>query len=326
MFNIKISSVGGQAVMEGVMMRDEKSYAMVVRNAQDKKLICDKKQLTVPKEKNKIFALPIIRGVYNFVQMLMLGMNTLTKSSKLCGIEEVEEEPGRFEKYISEKLGDKAENVIIGISVTLAIGFFVLLFVMLPSLLAGFFSGVSQSSLFLNAVEGIARLIIFFIYILAISKMKDINRVFMYHGAEHMTINCYENEKELTVENVREYSRFHPRCGTNYLFLVMIVSILLFSFLGFSFNPFIRLLVRIIMLPVVAGVAYEVLRACARNENTLTRIIRAPGLFMQKFTTKPPSDDMLEVAIAAFNVAMDQDIKELDEIYYEDIKDSLNKN
>ena len=194
---------------------------------------------------------------------------------------------------------------------------------MLPSLLAGGFSSLTTSSLALNAIEGAARLIIFFFYILAISKIKDIERVFMYHGAEHMVINCYENEKKLTVENVRVFSRFHPRCGTNYLFLVMIVSIAIFSFLGFSGNPFLRLLTRLILLPLVAGVAYEVLKACARNENALTRVIRAPGLFMQRFTTKVPTDDMLEVAIAAFNVAMDDNIGELDEVPYEDIKEKL---
>jgi len=306
--------------MEGVMMRDGKSYAMAIRNAQTKEIVCVKEQIN--SKKNKFTVLPIVRGVINFGQMLSLGMKTLTKSATLCGIEE-EAEPSRFETYITNKLGDKADKVIMTISIVLAIGLAIVLFMMLPSLLAGCFSGITTNSLALNGIEGAARLIVFFFYILAISKIKDIDRVFMYHGAEHMIINCYENEKELTVENARTFSRFHPRCGTNYLFLVMIVSIIIFSFLGFSGNPFLRLLTRLILLPLVAGVAYEVLKACARNENTLTHIIRAPGLFMQRFTTKVPSDDMLEVAIAAFNVAMDDNITELDEVPYNEIKDKL---
>jgi len=319
---IKISSVGGQAVMEGVMMRDEKSYAMAIRNAETKKIVCVKEQLTSASRKNKFYALPIIRGVMNFGQMLSLGMKTITKSADLCGIEE-EGEPTKFETFLTNKFGDKAENVLMSISIFLAIGLAIVLFMMLPSLLAGGFSIWTANSFALNAIEGAARLIIFFIYILAISKIKDIERVFMYHGAEHMVINCYENEKKLTVENARIYSRFHPRCGTNYLFLVMIVSIIIFSFIGFSSNPFLRLFYRLLLLPLVAGVAYEVLKACARNENALTRAIRAPGLFMQRFTTKPPTDDMLEVAIVAFNVAMDDNFEELDEVPYDDIKDKL---
>lgn len=308
--------------MEGVMMRDEKSYAMVVRNAQTKELRCIKTQIKSASNKNKILTLPIIRGVVNFVQMLSIGMKTITQSANLCGIEE-EGEPSKFDNFIIDKFGDNAEKVVMGFSVFLSLGLGILLFMMLPSIIAGFFTGMTQNSLVLNAIEGAVRLIIFFIYILAISKMKDIQRVFMYHGAEHMTIHCYEHEKELTVENARQFTRLHPRCGTNYLFLVMIVSIVIFSFFGFSTNPFMRILLRLAMLPLVAGVAYEVLKACARHENIVTKIVRAPGLFMQYFTTKVPTDDMLEVAIAAFNVAMDSNIEELIEVPYEDIKEEL---
>jgi len=311
--------------MEGVMMRDETSYAMVVRNAKTNEMICIKEQSLSASKKNKFYALPIVRGVVNFAQMLSVGMKTIMKSADLCGIE-AEGEPSKFDIFISKKFGDKADSIIMGISVFLAVGFAILLFMMLPSIIAGFFSGLTSNSLALNAIEGAVRLLIFFIYILAISKMKDIERVFMYHGAEHMTIHCYEHEKELTVENAKGFTTLHPRCGTNYLFLVMIVSIIVFSFLGFSANPFLRILIRLIMLPLVAGIAYEVLRACARHENILTKIVRAPGLFMQYFTTKKPTDDMLEVAIAAFNIAMDKNINDLHDVLYNDIKDKIFQN
>lgn len=322
MFEIRVSSVGGQAVMEGVMMRDENSYAIVVRNVLSKEMLCVKEPSAAASKKNKFYALPVVRGVVNFVQMLSVGMKTLSKSAELCGIED-EGEPSRFDAFIADKLGNKADSFVIGFSVFLAVLLAVVLFMLLPSLIAGFFSGLTSNSLALNAIEGAIRLLIFFLYVLAISNMKDIKRVFMYHGAEHMVVHCYENEKELTIENAKLFRTLHPRCGTNYLFLVMIVSIILFSFLGFSANPFLRLLLRLLMLPLVAGVAYEVLRACARHKNLLTRIVRAPGLLMQRFTTKPPTDDMLEVAIAAFNIAMDKNITRLDGVPYSDIKDTL---
>ena len=305
----RVSSVGGQAVMEGVMMKSPTGVALAVRRA-DGTIATRYDNWTTRAQKGTFWGLPIIRGVVTFIESLTTGMNTLTESAKLAG-EDIEEEPTKFEKWLSEKLGKSVESVVIGIAVILAVALSVGLFFMLPLGISSLIFGkaASVAGVWKSLTEGLVRLIIFIGYIAFCSSIKDVKRTFMYHGAEHKTIACYEAEEELTPENAAKHSRLHPRCGTNYLFLVMAVSILFFAAIGWNANFAVRLAMRIAFLPVVAGLSYEVLRLAARYDNWFTRIIRAPGMALQRITTKEPTPDMLEVAIAAFNLAMDPNNK-----------------
>ena len=305
----RVSSVGGQAVMEGVMMKSPTGVALAVRRA-DGIIATRYDNWTTKAQKGTFWGLPTIRGVVTFIESLTTGMNTLTESAKLAG-EDIEEEPTKFEKWLSEKLGKSVESVVIGIAVILAVALSVGLFFMLPLGISSLVFGkaASVAGVWKSLTEGLVRLIIFIGYLLLCSRIKDVKRTFMYHGAEHKTIACYEAEEELTPENAARHSRLHPRCGTNYLFLVMAVSILFFAAIGWNANFAVRLAMRIAFLPVVAGLSYEVLRFAARHDNWLTRIIRAPGMALQRITTKEPTPDMLEVAIAAFNLAMDPNYK-----------------
>ena len=305
----RVSSVGGQAVMEGVMMKSPTGVALAVRRA-DGIIATRYDNWTTKAQKGTFWGMPIIRGVVTFIESLTTGMNTLTESAKLAG-EDIEEEPTKFEKWLSEKLGKSVESVVIGIAVILAVALSVGLFFMLPLGISSLVFGkaASVAGVWKSLTEGLVRLIIFIGYLLLCSRIKDVKRTFMYHGAEHKTIACYEAEEELTPENAARHSRLHPRCGTNYLFLVMAVSILFFAAIGWNANFAVRLAMRIAFLPVVAGLSYEVLRFAARHDNWLTRIIRAPGMALQRITTKEPTPDMLEVAIAAFNLAMDPNYK-----------------
>ena len=300
----KVCTVGGQAVMEGVMMKSPTGIAMAVRKP-DGTIATQYKPQTSRAQKGTFLGLPIVRGVVTFVESLSVGMGTLTESAKLIG-EEIDEEPTKFEKWLAEKLGKSVESVIMGFAVILAVCLAVGLFFVLPTLISSLLLGASEvASIWKSLTEGLVRLLIFLGYILLCSRVKDVRRVFMYHGAEHKTIACYEAEEPLTPENAVKHSRLHPRCGTNYLFLVMAVSILFFAVVGWNSNFFVRLATRLVFLPVVAGLSYEVLRFAAKHDNLLTRIIRAPGMGLQYITTKEPTPDMIEVAITAFELAMD---------------------
>lgn len=295
--------------MEGVMMKSPTGVALAVRCA-DGTIATRYNNWTTKAKKGTFLGLPIVRGVVTFIETLSTGMNTLTESAKLAG-EDIEEEPTKFEKWLSEKLGKSVESIVIGLAVILAIALSVGLFFLLPLGISSLVFGkaASVAGVWKSLAEGLVRLIIFIGYLLLCSRIKDVKRTFMYHGAEHKTIACYEAEEELTPENAAKHSRLHPRCGTNYLFLVMAVSILFFAAIGWNANFAVRLAMRIAFLPVVAGLSYEVLRLAARYDNWLTRIIRAPGMALQRITTKEPTPDMLEVAIAAFNLAMDPNYK-----------------
>ena len=305
----RVSSVGGQAVMEGVMMKSPTGVALAVRRA-DGTIATRYDNWTTKAKKGTFLGLPIVRGVVTFIETLSTGMNTLTESAKLAG-EDIEEEPTKFEKWLSEKLGKSVESIVIGLAVILAIALSVGLFFLLPLGISSLIFGkaASVAGVWKSLTEGLVRLIIFIGYLLLCSRIKDVKRTFMYHGAEHKTIACYEAEEELTPENAAKHSRLHPRCGTNYLFLVMAVSILFFAAIGWNASFAVRLAMRIAFLPVVAGLSYEVLRLAARYDNWFTRIIRAPGMALQRITTKEPTPDMLEVAIAAFNLALDPNYK-----------------
>ena len=298
---MKRCAVGGQAVMEGVMMKNpENGTALAVRRS-DGTIVTEYYQSKHNYKKGTFPTWPVVRGVYAFVEALVGGMKITTRSAELLG-EDMAEEPTKFEKWLSEKLGKSAGDLAMTIAVVLAAALSVGLFVILPSLAVSFLK--IESTFLVSLLEGVVRLLIFLGYMLAISRIKDIHRVFMYHGAEHKTIACYEAEGEMTPENILKYTRLHPRCGTNYLFLVMMVSILFFACIPVrAFLP--RVLTRLLFIPLVAGLAYEVLKAAAASDGWLARAVRAPGLALQHITTAEPTADMVEVALAAFNLAMD---------------------
>ncbi len=304
---MKRCSVGGQAVMEGVMMRTMSGgIALAVRKADGS----IETEYTPKKEANKnpILKWPVVRGVVAFVDSLSTGMKMMTRSAELYG-EAIEEEPTRFEKWLAKKTGKDVMDIAIIVAVIFAAALAIGLFVLLPSLATQLIHWPEGSPrIWRSLVEGFVRLIIFLAYITTISLMKDIRRVYMYHGAEHKTIACYEHDAPLTPESAMEYSRLHARCGTNYLFLVMAVSILFFAMLPYAENLFLRVLTRIVFLPLVAGLAYEVLKVAAASDSIWARIIRAPGLGLQYLTTREPEPAMIEVAIAAFNLAINDGV------------------
>lgn len=289
-------SVGGQAVIEGVMMRGSKGVATAVRTPSGQ-IVVDKKNMVPFVKKYKFLDVPIIRGFVSFVESLVVGIKTLNYSASFY--EEDEEEESKVDKYLEKVFKDKKDDVLMGgtliISLIISFG----LFFMLPTVAANFFKRIKvTNTLLLNIIEGIIRVTIFLIYIYVIGKMEDMKRVFQYHGAEHKSIFCYENNCELTPENAAKYGRLHPRCGTNFLFLVMIISIILFSITGWkSIGQ--RILYRVILLPLISGITYEVIKWMGKSDSTLSKILSYPGMMLQKLTTKEPDISQLEVAIAA---------------------------
>ncbi|MBS7263367.1 MAG: DUF1385 domain-containing protein [Eubacteriales bacterium] len=299
---MKRATIGGQAVMEGVMMKSATSMCIAVRT--DKGIRTEGRKLPPVSGAAKI---PILRGVINFIQMLSLGVTCLTRSAEMIGLEDADDEPNKFEKWLSRVTGKSVEKIILAFAVLLSIALSVGLFILLPILIGEGLMSLfgSNSALLLNTIEGVVRIVIFLLYMFLVSRMKEIKRTFMYHGAEHKTIHCFEHEQPLTVENARAYTTLHPRCGTSFLLIVMIISILIFSVITALLPSiagiwWLRTLVKLASLPIVAGVSYEVLRLLALHENPVTRVLRAPGLALQHLTTVEPTDDMLEVAIAAF--------------------------
>lgn len=301
---MKRCSVGGQAVMEGVMMRTPTGgIALAVRKS-DGQIVTEYTRKPTMAQKGSVLGWPIVRGVVAFIESLATGMSMITHSAEMAG-EELAEEPSKFEEWLAGKTGKSAMDIAMVVAVILAIGMAVGLFILLPSLVTQLIPWKENTpTIWKSLVEGLTRLLIFLLYISAISLMKDIRRVYMYHGAEHKTIACYEHEADITPENAMQYSRLHPRCGTNYLFLVMAISILFFALLPYSENLLLRLVTRILFLPLVAGISYEVLKLAAASDGWLARIIRAPGMGLQYLTTREPDPDMLEVAIAAFDLAI----------------------
>lgn len=302
----KRTNIGGQAVIEGVMMRGKKMYALAVRHLEKKTIDVRKFDLKPAEEKLALFKLPIFRGMAAFVESLVLGMKTITLSMEMAGFDEFEEEPSAFEKKLTEMFGEKLNDIIIWISVILAIALSVGLFMVLPVLVAGVFKRYLANGLLLSAAEGIIRVLIFIAYLILIARMKDIQRVFQYHGAEHKTINCFEAGVELIPENVRGYTRIHKRCGTSFLFLVMIISMLIFMFLP-TREAIPRILSRIALVPFIAGISYEVIRWAGRSDNALVAAVSYPGMCLQYITTSEPDDGQLEVAIAAMKMVLEHE-------------------
>ena len=317
---MKKCDVGGQAVIEGVMMRGSKGQATAVRKSNGD-IEIDFKRITPITKKYKFLNIPFIRGIFILIDSLVTGINTLNYSASFF---EEDEEESKFELWLKEKLGEKSNSVMVTITMCISFIMAIGLFVALPTAITSIFTKFNLGSVFLNLIEAFIRIGILLLYMYLISKMDDIYRVFQYHGAEHKTIFCYEAEEELTVENVKKFERFHPRCGTNFLFLIMAVSIIIFSFTGWG-NFIERLILRIVLIPIVSGVTYELIKWLGKNNNSLSKIIAYPGLKLQELTTKEPDDSQIEVAIAALMKAeglkpREKKIGELLEIGYEILK------
>lgn len=320
MGNVKI---GGQAVIEGVMMKNVDKYAVAVRKP-DKEIEVKVTPYTPAAEKSKLLTLPIIRGVYNFLDSMVIGVKTLTYSAEF--FEEEEEEPKKVKNPEKEakRLAKEAEKeakrkargkesakdkdsedgifmfLTVALSVVLAVG----LFMLLPAFIVSFVEKFISNHFALGLIEGIIRLIIFMLYVILISRMEDIKRTYMYHGAEHKCINCLEAGDELTVENVLKHSRFHKRCGTSFLFIVMMVSILVFMCITTD-TMWMRLLLRVLLVPVIAGISYEFIRFAGSSDSKIADVLSKPGLMIQRFTTLEPTADMAEVAIKSVEAVLD---------------------
>lgn len=292
---MRYATIGGQAVIEGVMMRNGNDYAVAVRKP-DQTIEVKKDQFIGLNARWHTKKIPIIRGVLSFIDSLVLGMSTLTYSASFFEDEEEAEK--------AKEKDSKSDAVFMGLTVALSVVIAVVLFMLTPFFISSLFGKVIQSPMALAVIEGLLRIAIFFIYIVAISQMKDIQRVFMYHGAEHKTINCIEHGAELTPENAAKYSRLHKRCGTSFLLIVMVVSIICFMFIRVD-NMALKIVLRVILVPVIAGVSFEIIQWAGRSESCLVNIVSKPGLMLQKLTTREPDLEMLEVAIASIEAIYD---------------------
>lgn len=325
--NPRLGTAGGQALMEGIMMNGPKGAAMSVRKT-DGSIITVPKEFKHIRDKVKIFRLPILRGIVNFIESMVLGYKCLMESAELSGqleLEESEEEMSKLDKWICDHFGPKMMAAISAVAMVLGVLLAFALFVYLPSFLIKTLD-IHLLGEFLNRhalrplCEGIIRIAIFVGYLAAVTNMKDIKRVFMYHGAEHKTIFCYEAGEDLTVENVRKYKRFHPRCGTSFMFIILIISILMSSILAVILKQFpgatiggVHILnvawawslIKILIMPLVMGIGYELLKYSGKHDNPVIRALTAPGLWMQRLTTKEPDDSMIEVGIAALKAVVE---------------------
>ncbi len=308
--------IGGQALIEGIMMRGPEKDAIVVRTSKGLETEVHPRKLHSPKS---VKSWPFIRGIFSFFDSQAVGVKALMRSADLAP-EEMQEEPSKFDKWLEKALGNEAfQKVIVGIAMAMGVGLSIVLFFLLPMVISGFMDGFIKSNLMLNLVEGVIRMAIFMAYMILISRMGEMKRVFGYHGAEHKTIRCYEAGLPLTVENVRTQTRLHPRCGTSFLLVVMVISILIFSIAsslllsvcpqlgsmrGSTLYRFIMIAFKLLLLPLVVGVTYEINRWAGRHDNWFTKILTAPGMWMQHFTTNEPDDSMIEVGIAAVNAVL----------------------
>ncbi len=326
----RLGGVGGQAVLEGVMMKSKEDYAIAVRK-ENGEIVTKKGKSKSLRDKCKFFGLPVIRGIVNLVESLVFSFKTLTDSAEMAGIE-LEEEPTKFEKWLEKKFGKSIVNVVTAIAGVLGVVLALFLFLYLPAWLA---SGVeflvenvswsggrhagSLPTWGFNIIEGAFKIIIFILYIYLTSKLNDINRVYQYHGAEHKTIFCYEKGLELTVDNVKEQKRFHPRCGTSFIFVILIISIavmtvattLINAYSDFDLsNKLFRTVIKLSLLPLTVGIGYEFIRYAGKHNNILTRVLSAPGLWMQRLTTREPDEKMIEVAITSLKAALPDEFPE----------------
>lgn len=300
----KKTTIGGQALIEGIMMLGPETCAIAIRKP-DGEIELKTEDAASLKTRYPFCALPFIRGVIGLFESMKRGISALNYSASF--IPEEEGEQSKMDAWLEKKFGwDRVQQVLMAIATVLGVIIPIVLFVFLPTLLAGIFDRYIGSGIWRNLLEGAIRIATFLLFMFSVSRMKDMKRTFAYHGAEHKTIFCYEAGEALTVENVRKFPKEHPRCGTSFLFSVMIISILVFSVVQWS-NPWIRMALRLVLLPVVVAISYEANRLIGRYDNWLTRMLRAPGLWFQGFTTFEPDDSMIEVAIAALSPVIPQD-------------------
>lgn len=300
---MKKTSIGGQAVIEGVMMKNQDKYAVAVRKPDQQISVLVNDYVSFG-DKHSLAKLPIIRGVVSFIESMVLGMKTLTYSASFYEEEEEEKKPSKLDGAIQGIFKEKTDSVIMGITVGISLILAIGIFMIAPYLLVNFFKEYISSLVVLSIIEGIVRIVIFILYIALISRMKDIQRVFMYHGAEHKTINCLEHGEALTPDNIMRHSRLHKRCGTSFMLIVMVVSIIFFMFIRVD-GVWMRIIVRLLLVPVIAGVSYEFIRLAGKSESKLITILSKPGMLLQKFTTREPDKDMLEVAIKSVEGVLD---------------------
>ena len=297
------TSIGGQALIEGILMRGPKKQAIVCRTAEG--LVEKVDELKLLKDKYPIFGWPFIRGCVTFIDSMIKGMQALTYSAELVPVEE--QEPDKLDQWIEKHFSaEKASKIIIGTAVVLGIALALFLFIFLPTLIVGFIKPLTQNLVLRNLSEGVVKIIILLAYMRLCCCVSDVKRLFSYHGAEHKTIFCYEHGKPLTVENVRTESRFHPRCGTSFLLVVVVVSILVNSVVTLT-NSFARMGAHLLLLPVVVGISYEINRWCGRHDNWLSAVLSAPGKWLQHMTTNEPDDSMIECAIRAMELVIPEE-------------------
>ena len=307
--------IGGQAVLDGVMMKSPDAIAVAVRRPNGD-IVVKREDYEAPSKKHPWMGKPFIRGAVNMVQMLGLGMRVLEDSMKMSGNEEAEEEPTKFEKWLAEKLGKNVDKVVMGVAIVMALAMSISLFVLLPNLIILLFpqNPTGGTLLLKNLVSGIVRIALLIGYISFVGRIPEMRKTFQYHGSEHKTVYCHEHDLPLTPKNAQQFTTLHPRCGTSFLLLTFFLSIIFYSIIdvlvlqltGFDLGAhyLLRVLSRIILLPCVAGISYEALKALAHAETPLTRALRWPGLQMQRLTTRQPSDEQCEVAIASMNAAL----------------------
>ena len=313
------TTIGGQALIEGIMMRGPEKDAIVIRGKDGLTVEVNDRKLNPP---DSFKNWPFFRGMFNFFDAQVTGVKALMRSADLAP-EEMQEEPSKFDLWLEKKLGnEKFQKFVIGFAVAMGLGLSIALFFLLPMIIGGFFDRWLTSTVAVNLVEGVIHMVIFMAYMLLVSRMEEMKRVFSYHGAEHKTIRCYEAGLPLTVENVRIQTRLHPRCGTSFLLIVMVISILVFSVAssglltlipaletmrGTFLYRLIMIVFKLALLPVVVGITYEINRLCGRHDNAFTRAMSAPGMWMQNFTTNEPDDSMIEVAIRAVEAVLPEE-------------------
>lgn len=309
----RITSIGGSALIEGIMMRGPRRTSVAVRT-ENGEIYSEDLKVTTISQKYPIFKKPLLRGVVGFIDSMRISFKALMLSADKA-IEGIEvEETSKIDKWLEKTFGDKLMKGFMAIAAVLGVALAVLLFFILPTWLYNFLSSpfdtLKDNGMFRSVFEGIIKIILFLLYIIVCSRTRDMKRVFMYHGAEHKTIACYENEEELTIENVRKHTRFHPRCGTSFLVIMLLVGIIIGLFIRPS-NPFLRSGIKILLLPLTMSLGYELIKICGKYDNRFTRIISAPGMWAQRITTKEPDDGMIEIAITAMNAVIPENGEDL---------------
>lgn len=304
----RLGKVGGQAVLEGVMMKSGDNFCVAIRKPDDT-IDIKKQTFQSVRKKYKFLNIPLLRGMVNFVEMMILSFKTLSLSVEALGIEE---EETRFEKWLKKHFGRSIMDLVMGVATVLGVVLGVALFTLLPTLTTSGVDKLAGGRLggFKSIFEGLMRMGIFILYIYLVSLMKEIRRTFEYHGAEHKAVSCYESGDSLTIENARKHTRFHPRCGTNFIFVMLIVSIIVFSFVTWS-NLYLRIALKLVLIPLIVGIGYEFIMFAGKKTNILTKIFCAPGLWMQRITTREPDDAQLEIAITALKNALPDEFPEV---------------